>query len=63
LRLRFYRRFIRALTGQVRQLRRVAYDGTRTAAPSGDGALAAAALSMPDQSRFVKQVARRLTAN
>ena len=57
----FYRRFIRSLTRQVRHLRRVAYDG-----PPGLPrlrvmvALAAAALSMSDQARFVKQAARRL---
>ncbi len=57
----FYRRFIRSLTRQVRQLRRIAYDG-----PPGLPrlrvmiALAAAALSMADQGRFVKQAARRL---
>jgi uncharacterized heparinase superfamily protein len=50
----FYRRFIRSLTAQVRQLRRVAYDG----APGLPrlrvmAALAAAALSMTQQSRFV----------
>jgi uncharacterized heparinase superfamily protein len=57
----FYRRFIRSLARQVRHLRRVAYDG-----PPGLPrlkvmiALAAAALSMSEQSRFVKQAARRL---
>jgi uncharacterized heparinase superfamily protein len=57
----FYRRFIRSLTRQVRHLRRVAYDG----APGLPRlrvviALAAAALSMAEQGRFVKQAARRL---
>jgi uncharacterized heparinase superfamily protein len=57
----FYRRFLRSLTRQVRHLRRVAYDG----APGLPRlrvmiALAAAALSMPDQPRFLRQAARRL---
>ena len=57
----FYRRFMRSLTGQVRYLRRVAYDG----APGLPRlrvmiALAAAALSMSDQPRFLKQATRRL---
>ncbi len=57
----FYRRFMRSLTSQVRHLRRVAYDG----APGLPRlrvmiALAAAALSMSDQPRFLKQATRRL---
>ncbi len=57
----FYRRFMRSLTRQVRHLRRVAYDG----APGLPRlrvmiALAAAALSMSDQPRFLRQAARRL---
>ena len=57
----FYRRFIKSLTRQVRYLRRVAYDG----APGLPRlrvmmALAAVALSLPDQPRFLKQAARRL---
>ncbi len=57
----FYRRFIRSLTRQVRHLRRVAYDG----APGLPRlrvmiALAAAALCMSDQPRFLRQAARRL---
>ena len=57
----FYRRFLRSLTRQVRHLRRVAYDG----APGLPRlrvmiALAAAALSMSDQPRFLRQAARRL---
>jgi uncharacterized heparinase superfamily protein len=57
----FYRRFLRSLTRQVRRLRRVAYDG----APGLPRlrvmtALAGAALSMPDQPRFLRQAARRL---
>ena len=57
----FYRRFLRSLTRQVRYLRRVAYDG-----PPGMPrlrvviALAAAALSMSDQPRFLRSAARRL---
>jgi len=57
----FYRRFMRSITRQVRHLRRVAYDG-----PPGIPrlrvmiALAAAALAMSDQRRFLKQAARRL---
>ena len=59
--LAFYRRFMRSLTRQVRHLRRVAYDG----APGLPRlrvmiALAAAALSMSDQPRFLKQATRRL---
>ena len=51
----FYRRFMRSLTRQVRHLRRVAYDG----APGLPRlrvmiALAAAALSMSDQPRFLQ---------
>ena len=51
----FYRRFLRSLTRQVRHLRRVAYDG----APGLPRlrvmiALAAAALSMSDQPRFLQ---------
>ncbi len=57
----FYRRFLRSLTRQVRHLRRIAYDG----APGLPRlrvmiALAAAALSMSDQPRFLRQAARRL---
>ena len=57
----FYRRFLRSLTAQVRRLRRVAYDGT----PGMPRlrvmiALAAAALSMSDQPRFLRQASRRL---
>lgn len=57
----FYRRFMRSLTRQVRHLRRIAYDG----APGLPRlrvmvALAAAAIAMSDQGRFVKQAARRL---
>ncbi len=54
--LAFYRRFMRSLTRQIRYLRRTAYDG-----PPGLPrlkimiALAAAALSMSDQPRFLKQ--------
>jgi uncharacterized heparinase superfamily protein len=55
----FYRRFMRSLTRQVRSLRRVAHD-----VPPGRPrlsvamALAAAALSLADQNRFVRQAAR-----
>ncbi|MBZ9937450.1 heparinase II/III family protein [Mesorhizobium sp. BR1-1-16] len=55
----FYRRFMRALTRQVRQLRRVVHD-----VPPGRPrlavtmALAAAALSLADQNRFVRQASR-----
>ena len=57
----FYRRFMKSLTRQVRYLRRVAYDG----APGLPRlrvmiALAAVALSMSDQPRFLKQAVRRL---
>jgi uncharacterized heparinase superfamily protein len=57
----FYRRFMRSLGKQVRYLRRVAHDS----APGLPRlrvmiALAALALSMPDQQRFLKQAARRL---
>jgi uncharacterized heparinase superfamily protein len=57
----FYRRFLRSLTKQVRHLRRVAYDG----APGLPRlrvmiALAAAALSLSDQPRFLKSAARQL---
>ncbi len=55
----FYRRFMRSLTSQVRQLRRVVHD-----VPPGRPrlavtmTLAAAALSLADQSRFVRQASR-----
>ena len=54
----FYRRFMKSLTRQTRYLRRVAYDG----APGLPRlrvmiALAAAALSMSDQPRFLKHAA------
>ena len=55
----FYRRFMRALVGQVRLLRRVARD-----VPPGRPrlavalALAAAALSLADQSRLIRQASR-----
>jgi len=57
----FYRRFMRSLTRQVRYLRRVAYDG----APGLPRlrvmiALAATALSMSDQPRFLRQASRHL---
>jgi uncharacterized heparinase superfamily protein len=57
----FYRRFMRSLTRQTRYLRRVAYDG----APGIPRlrvmiALASLALSMENQQRFLKQVARWL---
>lgn len=57
----FYRRFLRSLTRQVRHLRRIAYDG----APGLPRlrvmiALAAAALSMSDQPRFLKRASRQL---
>jgi uncharacterized heparinase superfamily protein len=59
--LNFYRRFMRSITRQVRYLRRTAFDG----APGLPRlrimiALAAAALSMSDQPRFLKQAARLL---
>jgi uncharacterized heparinase superfamily protein len=59
--LAFYRRFMRSITRQVRYLRRTAYDG-----PPGLPrlsvmiALAAAALSMSEQQRFLKQATRWL---
>ncbi|HVY19983.1 MAG TPA: heparinase II/III family protein [Bauldia sp.] len=57
----FYRRFMRSLGKQLRYLRRVAHD-------AGPGlprlrvmiALAAMALSIPEQQRFLKQAQRRL---
>ncbi len=57
----FYRRFMRSFSRQTRYLRRVAYDG----APGLPRlrvmiALAAIALSMTDQQRFLKQAIRRL---
>jgi uncharacterized heparinase superfamily protein len=57
----FYRRFMRSITRQVRYLRRAAYDST----PGMPRlrimiALAAASLSMSDQSRMARQIARRL---
>ncbi|MEJ0011295.1 MAG: heparinase II/III family protein [Bauldia sp.] len=57
----FYRRFMRSLGKQLRYLRRVAHDS----APGLPRlrvmiALAALALSMPEQQRFLKQAARRL---
>src|SRR5690606_34688770 len=57
----FYRRFMRSLTAQVRQLRRIATDG-----PPGvprltiKVALAAAAVALPDQERFMRQAAKWL---
>ena len=59
--LAFYRRFMKSLTRQVRYLRRTAYDGV----PGLPRlrvmiALAAAALSMSDQPRFLKQASRWL---
>lgn len=55
----FYRRFMRALVSQVRLLRRVARDvppgRPRLAAALS---LAAAALSLADQSRFIRQASR-----
>lgn len=57
----FYRRFIRSLTSQIRALRRIAPDG-----PPGMPrltmaiAVAAAAVALPDQERFLKQAGRRL---
>ncbi|WP_421725745.1 heparinase II/III family protein [Bauldia sp.] len=59
--LAFYRRFMRSLTRQVRYLRRTAYDG-----PQGMPrlrvmiALTSAALSMSDQTRFLKQASKWL---
>jgi uncharacterized heparinase superfamily protein len=57
----FYRRFMRSLTRQTRYLRRVAHD-TPPGLPRLRTmiALAAVALSMSDQARFLKQAARRL---
>jgi len=57
----FYRRFMKSLNRQVRYLRRVEYDG----APGLPRlhvmiALAAIALSMSDEARFLKQAQRRL---
>jgi uncharacterized heparinase superfamily protein len=59
--LAFYRRFMRSITRQVRYLRRTAYDG-HPGLPRLRImiALAAAALSMSDQARFLKQAARWL---
>src|SRR5262249_4857324 len=59
----FLRRFMRSITAQVRPLRRVAHAGP-SGLPRLRGmvALAAAAVSMSRQSRFVKQAARRLDA-
>ncbi len=57
----FYRRFIRSLTAQIRALRRIAPDG-----PAGMPrltmmvAVAAAAVALPDQDRFLRQAGRRL---
>ncbi len=57
----FYRRFMRSLTAQIRLLRRIAPDG-----PHGLPrltmaiAVAAAAVALPDQDRFLKQAGRRL---
>jgi uncharacterized heparinase superfamily protein len=57
----FYRRFMRSMNAQTRYLRRVAFDG-----PPGLPrlrvmiALAAVALSMADQPRFLKQATRNL---
>ena len=57
----FYRRFMKSLTRQVRYLRRTAYDG-----PHGLPrlrvmiALSAAALSMSEQQRFLKQASKWL---
>ncbi len=56
-----YRRFIRSLTSQIRSLRRIAPDG-----PPGMPrltmmiALAAAAVALPEQDRFLRQGGRRL---
>ncbi len=57
----YYKRFLRSITRQVRYLRRIAYDG----APGLPRlrvmiAIAAAALAMSNQPRFLKQAARRL---
>lgn len=57
----FYRRFMRSLTGQVRALRRIATDG-----PPGiprltmKMAVAAAAVALPDQERFMRQAGKWL---
>lgn len=57
----FYRRFMRSLTAQVRHLRRIATD-----VPPGPPrmtikiALAAAAVALPDQEKFMKQAAKWL---
>lgn len=57
----FYRRFMRSLTAQIRLLRRIAPDG-----PPGLPrltmmiAVAAAAVALPDQDRFLRQAGRRL---
>jgi len=59
----FYRKFIRSLTSQIRTLRRIAPDG-----PPGQPrltmmiALAAAAVALPDQDRFLRQAGRWLEA-
>ncbi len=59
--LNFYRRFMKSLTKQVRYLRRTAHDG-----PQGLPrlrvmiALSAAALSMSEQQRFLKQASKWL---
>ncbi len=59
--INFYRRFMKSLTRQVRYLRRTAYDG-----PQGLPrlrvmiALSAAALSMSEQQRFLKQASKWL---
>ncbi len=57
----FYRRFMRSLVAQVRQLRRIVHD-----VPPGRPrlavtmTLAAAALSLADQTRFVRQASRQV---
>ncbi len=59
----FYRRFMRSLTAQVRALRRIAPDG-----PQGLPrlnmmmAVTAAAVALPNQDRFLRQVVRWLEA-
>jgi uncharacterized heparinase superfamily protein len=59
--LAFYRRFMRSLTRQVRYLRRTAYDGMPGLSRLRIMiALAAAALSMSDQPRFLRQATRWL---
>ncbi|MCX5494702.1 heparinase II/III family protein [Kaistia dalseonensis] len=57
----FYRRFMRSLTKQVRQLRRIAPD-VRPGLPRLHvvTALSAAGLSLSDQTRFVRQASRWL---